>query len=105
VDTGIPRLDAYEEAVNSVDDLIEACRSIAKKLSLKRARTTVIDTMTKLMRLVLDLIGDWQESSACGAIATALPMCKAHFPAMNFASIAAGVPKATNIKPLLAETR
>jgi hypothetical protein len=81
-DTGISRTEAYEEARNSIDDLIEACRNIAQKLSLKKARTTVIDTMTKL---VPDLIEDWQESSARGAISTALAMCKAHFPAMDFA--------------------
>jgi hypothetical protein len=104
-DSGIPRVDAYEEARNFVDDLIEACRNIARKLSLKKAHTKVIDTMTKLMRLVPDLIGDWQESSAHGAAATLLVMCKEHFPTMNFASIAAGVPKATNIELLLAETR
>jgi hypothetical protein len=84
--------------------LIEACRNIARKLSLKKACTTVIDTMTKLMRMVLDLVGDWQESSARGPAATALAMCNAHFPTMDFASIAAGVPNATNIKLLLAET-
>jgi hypothetical protein len=104
-DFGIPHLDAYEEDANSVEDLIEACRNVARKLSLKKARTSVIDTMMKVMRLVPKLIGDWQESSACGAAATALAMCKAHFPAMNFASVADGVPKATNTKHLLAETR
>ena len=29
----------------------------------RNTRTTVIDTMTKLMKLVPNLIGDWQESS------------------------------------------
>ncbi|KAK1660664.1 hypothetical protein QYE76_048823 [Lolium multiflorum] len=103
-DNGLSRTEAYEEARNSIDDLIEACRTIAQKLSLKKARTTVIDTMT-LMKLVPDLIGDWQESSARGAAACALAMCKAHFPAINFAMIARGVPKATNVKLALAETQ
>jgi hypothetical protein len=61
--------------------------------------------MTKLMKLVPDLIGDWQESSAREAAATALAMCKAHLPAMDFATIARGVPKATNIKQALAKTQ
>jgi hypothetical protein len=61
--------------------------------------------MSKLMRLVPDLIGDWQESSARGAASTALAMWKAHFPTINFASITVGVPKAANVKLLLAETR
>jgi hypothetical protein len=104
-DSGIPRTDAYEEAGNSVEDLIEACQNIARRLSLKRARTTVVDKKTKLMRMVPELIGDWQESSTRGAATTVLAMCKAHFPTMDFASVAAGVPKATNIRPLLAETR
>ncbi|KAK1660623.1 hypothetical protein QYE76_048782 [Lolium multiflorum] len=103
-DNGLSRTEAYEEARNSIDDLIEACRTIAQKLSLKKARTTVIDTMT-LMKLVPDLIGDWKESSARGAAACALAMCKAHFPAINFATIARGVPKATNVKLALAETQ
>jgi hypothetical protein len=91
-DAGVSSVDAYEEAGNFIEDLIEACRRIAQKLSLKKAGTTVIDTMTKLMKMVPDLIEDWQESSARGAAATALAMCKAHFPAMDFASIAVGVP-------------
>jgi hypothetical protein len=104
-DAGISHADAYEEAGNSIEDLIEACRKIAQKLSLKKARTTVIDTMTKLMKMVPDLIGDWKESSARGAAATALAMCKAHFTAMDYARIAIGVTKSFNIKNLLAETR
>jgi hypothetical protein len=104
-DTRISRVEAYEVAGNSVEDLIEACRNIARKLSLKKARTTVIDTMTKLMKMVSELIGDWQESSARGAATTTLAMCKAHFPVMDFATITRGVPKATNVKQVLAETQ
>ncbi|KAK1666404.1 hypothetical protein QYE76_054563 [Lolium multiflorum] len=74
-DAGVSCVDAYEEAGNSIKDLTEACRNIAQKLSLKKARTTVIDTMTKLMKMVPDLIGDWQD------------------------------PEATNVKQLLGETR
>jgi hypothetical protein len=87
-DTEISRTEAYEEARNSIDDLIEACQNIAQKLSPKKVRTTVIDTMMKLMKLVPGLIGDWQESSAHGASSYALAMCKEHFPAMDFATIA-----------------
>ncbi|KAK1666893.1 hypothetical protein QYE76_055052 [Lolium multiflorum] len=101
----VSRVDAYEEAGNTIEDLIEACQRIAQKLSLKKGRTTVIDTMTKLMKMVSDLIRDWQESSARGAAVTTLAMCKAHFPAMDFARIVVGVPKATNVKQLLGETR
>jgi hypothetical protein len=61
--------------------------------------------MTKLMKLVPDLIGDRQESSARGAASIALAMCKAYFPAMDFATIARGVPKGTNVKEALAETQ
>jgi hypothetical protein len=103
-DNGVSRVETYEEAGNYIEDLLEACRNIARRLSLKKARTTVIDTMTKLMCMVPDLIGDLQESSARGAAATALAMCKAHFPAMDFARIDVGVLNATNIKNLLAET-
>ena len=98
------RAEAYVEAKNSVEDLIEACRAIARKLSLKGYRTTVIDKMAKLMLLVPEIMEDWQESSARGAVATVLAMCKAHFPAMDFATIARGVPKGTNVKKALAET-
>ena len=57
------------------------------------------------MRVVPELIRDWQESSARGAASIALAMCKAHFPTMSFASITRGVPKGTNIKAALAETK
>jgi hypothetical protein len=60
--------------------------------------------MMKLMKMVPDLIRDWQESSTRGATSIALAMCKAHFPAMDFATIACGVPKGTNVKTALAET-
>jgi hypothetical protein len=54
--------------------------------------------------MVPDLIKDWQESSACEAASIALAMCKAHFPAMDFATIARGVPNVTNVKAALVET-
>jgi hypothetical protein len=72
---------------------------------LKRSRTTLIDRTTKLMQMVPDLLKDWQESSARGLASIALAMCKAHFPAMSFATIARGVPKGTNVKAALAETK
>lgn len=103
-DSGLARTEAYEEARNSIDDLFEACRGIAETLSLKKARTTIIDKMTKLMKLVPDLIRDWQESSARGAASITLSMCKSYFPAMDFATVARGVPKGTNVKKALAET-
>jgi hypothetical protein len=61
--------------------------------------------MEKLMKMVPDLIGDWQESSARGAAAIALAMCKAHFPVMDFTRIVVRVSKATNVKQLLVKTR
>jgi hypothetical protein len=76
---------------------------VATKLALKRASTKAMDTMTNMMSMVPDLIRDWQESSACGAAAHALIMCKAHFLAMNLVHIALGVPKATNIKKIIRE--
>jgi hypothetical protein len=98
-------VEAYEEARVSIDNLFEACREIAKSLPLKKARTTVIDTMTKLMGFVPELIRDWQASSARGAASIVLAMCKKHFPSMNFASIVSGAPKGTNLKAILAETK
>ncbi|KAK1647490.1 hypothetical protein QYE76_065295 [Lolium multiflorum] len=58
-DDGISRTEAYEEAGTSIEDLIEAWK-IAQNLSLKKARTKVIDTMTNMMCMVPKLIGDWQ---------------------------------------------
>ncbi|KAK1606870.1 hypothetical protein QYE76_030543 [Lolium multiflorum] len=104
-DSTLKRTEAYEEAWNSIDDLFETCRGIAKSLSLKRAETTLIDTMTKLMRQVPELIKDWQESSARGVASLTLATCKAHFPSMNFADIARGAPKGTNMRAALAETQ
>jgi hypothetical protein len=103
-DDSLSHTEAYDEVGNSIEDLIEVCWKIAKKLCLKKARTTVIDTMTKMMLLVLDLIGDWQESSARGVAAHVFVMCKAHFPTLDFAKIAGGVPKTTNVKKLLVQT-
>ncbi|KAK1648634.1 hypothetical protein QYE76_066439 [Lolium multiflorum] len=104
-ESSLSSMEAYKEARNSIDDLFKACRGIAKSLSLKRAGTTLIDRMTKLMRMVPDLIKDWQESSSRGVASITLAMCKAHFPTLSFASVARGVPKGTNIKASLAETQ
>ena len=82
-----------------------ACRGVAKKLSLKRASTKVMDTMTNLMSLVPELIRDWQESSARGAAGRVLVMCKAHFPTMDLAKISQGVPKSTNVNQLIRDIR
>ena len=102
-DSTLKRTEAYEEARSSIDDLVEACRGIAKSLNLKRAKTTVIDRMTKLMRNVPELIKDWQESSSRGVAALVLATCKAHFPTMRFADVARGVPKDTVMRHLLSE--
>ncbi|KAK1631011.1 hypothetical protein QYE76_005326 [Lolium multiflorum] len=104
-DATLKRNEAYEEAQSSIDSLFEACRGVAKSLSLKRAGTTVIDTMTKLIKQVPELIKDWQESSARGVASLVLATCKAHFPTMNFADVSRGAPKGTNMRALLAETQ
>ncbi|KAK1692424.1 hypothetical protein QYE76_009121 [Lolium multiflorum] len=67
--------------------------------------TTVIDTMTKLIKQVPELIKDWQESSARGVASLVLATCKAHIPTMSFADVARGVPKGANMRILLAETQ
>ncbi|KAK1686389.1 hypothetical protein QYE76_047237 [Lolium multiflorum] len=104
-DATLKRTEAYEEARSSIDNLFEACRGVAKSLSLKRAGTAVIDTMTKLIKQVPELIKDWQESSARRVASLVLATCKAHFLTMNFADVARGAPKGTNMRILLAETR
>jgi hypothetical protein len=103
-ESALSRTETYKEARNSIDDLFQACRGITETLSLKRSRTSIIDRMTKMMKMVPDLIRDWQESSARGAASIALAMCKLYFPAMNFATVACGVPKGTNLKKALAKT-
>ncbi|KAK1650037.1 hypothetical protein QYE76_067842 [Lolium multiflorum] len=104
-DSTLKRTEAYDEARSSIDELVEACRGIAKSLSLKKAKTTVIDTMSKLMRQVLELIKDWQESSARGVASLVLATCKAHFPTMRFADVARDTFKGTNMRTILAETQ
>ncbi|KAK1670389.1 hypothetical protein QYE76_058548 [Lolium multiflorum] len=84
----LKRTEAYDEARSSIDELFAACRGIAKALSLKRAKTTVIDTMSRRMKQVSEFIKDWQESSARGVASLVLATCKAHFPTLNFADIA-----------------
>ncbi|KAK1610684.1 hypothetical protein QYE76_034357 [Lolium multiflorum] len=102
--SNLTRTEAYDEARISIDALFEACRGIATALSLKKAKTTVIDTMTKLMKLVPDFIKDWQESSARGVASLILATCKAHFPSLNLANVARGAPKGSDMDALLAET-
>ncbi|KAK1664419.1 hypothetical protein QYE76_052578 [Lolium multiflorum] len=104
-DATLKKTEAYEEVKSSIDNLFEACRGVAKSLSLKRAGTAVIDTMTKLIKQVPELIKDWQESSARGVASLVLATCKAHFPTMSLADVARGVPKGANMRILLAETQ
>ncbi|KAK1620986.1 hypothetical protein QYE76_026503, partial [Lolium multiflorum] len=104
-ESALKRTEAYDEARSSIDDLFAACRGIAKSLSLKRAKTTVIDTMSKLMKQVPEFIKDWQESSARGVASLVLATCKAHFPTMKFADIARSTPKGANMRAILAETQ
>ncbi|KAK1611708.1 hypothetical protein QYE76_035381 [Lolium multiflorum] len=103
-ESNLKRTEAYDEARISIDALFEACRGIAKTLSLKKAKTTIIDTMTKLMQQVPDFIKDWQKSSARGAASLVLATCKAHFPSLNLADVARGAPKDSDMGALLAET-
>ncbi|KAK1607932.1 hypothetical protein QYE76_031605 [Lolium multiflorum] len=104
-ESNLKRTEAYEEAHKSIGGLFEACRGIAKTLSLKKAKTSVIDTMTQLMELVPDFIKDWQKSSARGVASLVLATCKAHFPALNFANVARGAPKGSDMGVILAETQ
>ncbi|KAK1660686.1 hypothetical protein QYE76_048845 [Lolium multiflorum] len=103
-ESNLTRTEAYDEARKSIDALFEACRGIATALSLKKAKTTVIDTMTKLMGLVPDFIKDWQKSSARGVASLVLATCKAHFPSLNMATVARGAPKGSDMSALLTET-
>ncbi|KAK1648167.1 hypothetical protein QYE76_065972 [Lolium multiflorum] len=96
-------VEKHAQEMADLDDKLS--KGITKSLSLKRAGTTLIDTMTKLMRQVPELIKDWQESSSRGVASLTLAMCKAHFPTMNFADVARGAPKGTNIRAALAETQ
>ncbi|KAK1667478.1 hypothetical protein QYE76_055637 [Lolium multiflorum] len=104
-ESNLKRAKAYDEARISINSLFEACRGIAKTLSLKKAKTSVIDTMTKLMEQVPDFIKDWQKSSARGVASLVLATCKAHFPALNFADVARGAPKGSDMGAILSETQ
>ncbi|KAK1696517.1 hypothetical protein QYE76_013214 [Lolium multiflorum] len=104
-ESNLKRTEAYDEARISIDALFEACRGIAKTLSLKKAKTTIIDTMTNLMEQVPDFIKDWQKSSARGVASLVLATCKAHFPSLNFANVARGAPKGSDMGAILAETQ
>ncbi|KAK1670932.1 hypothetical protein QYE76_059091 [Lolium multiflorum] len=104
-ESNLKRTEAYDEARISIDALFEACRGIAKTLSLKKAKTTIIDTMTNLMEQVPDFIKDWQKSSARGVASLVLATCKAHFPSLNFANVARGAPEGSDMGAILAETQ
>ncbi|KAK1629102.1 hypothetical protein QYE76_003417 [Lolium multiflorum] len=105
IESSSSRMEAYDEARSSIDALFAACRGFAKTLSLKRAKTTVIDTMTKLMEQVPEFIKDWQESSARGVASLVLATCKAHFPSLNFADVARGTPEGADMRAILSETK
>jgi hypothetical protein len=100
-DDGLTRTEAYEDVGNAIDDLMSAaCRGVTKKLSLKRASTKVMDTMTNLMSLVPELIRDWQESSAHGA--SAVPwLCSKHIFLPWTWRRSLGVPKDANVNQLV----
>ncbi|KAK1687025.1 hypothetical protein QYE76_047873 [Lolium multiflorum] len=104
-ESNLKRMEAYDEARISIDALFEACRGITKTLSLKKAKTTIIDTMTNLMEQVPDFIKDWQKSSARGVASLVLATCKAHFPSLNFANVARGAPEGSDMGAILAETQ
>ncbi|KAK1696247.1 hypothetical protein QYE76_012944 [Lolium multiflorum] len=104
-ESNLKRTEAYDEAWISIDSLFAACRGIAKSLSLKRAKTSVIDTMTKLMEQVPEFIKDWQESSARGVASLVLATCKAHFPSLSFANVAHGTPEGSDMGAILSETK
>ncbi|KAK1613224.1 hypothetical protein QYE76_036897 [Lolium multiflorum] len=103
-DSNLTRTEAYDEARISIDALFGACRGIATALRLKKAKTTVVDTMTKLMRQVPEFMKDWQKSSARGAASLVLATCKAFFPSLNLAQVARGAPESSDMSALLAET-
>ncbi|KAK1600776.1 hypothetical protein QYE76_017987 [Lolium multiflorum] len=103
-DSNLTRTEAYDEARISIDALFGACRGIATALRLKKAKTTVVDTMTKLMRQVPEFMKDWQKSSARGAASLVLATCKAFFPTLNLAQVARGAPESSDMSALLAET-
>ncbi|KAK1670908.1 hypothetical protein QYE76_059067 [Lolium multiflorum] len=100
-ESNLKRTEAYDEARISIDALFEACRRIAKTLSLKKAKTTVIDTMTNLMEQVPDFIKDWQRSSARGVASLVLATCKAHFPSLNLRMLHAEPPRVPTWVPFL----
>ncbi|KAK1645544.1 hypothetical protein QYE76_063349 [Lolium multiflorum] len=60
-EANLKRTEAYEEARISIDAFVWALSRVIT-LSLKKAKTTVIDTMTNLMQQVPEFIKDWQKS-------------------------------------------
>ncbi|KAK1600795.1 hypothetical protein QYE76_017728 [Lolium multiflorum] len=75
-DSNLSRTEAYDEARISIDKLFEACRN--RHALSEEAKTTVIDTMTKLMDRcrISSRTGRVQHAESLSS----LGHCKAHFP-------------------------
>ncbi|KAK1630740.1 hypothetical protein QYE76_005055 [Lolium multiflorum] len=101
-ESNLTRTEAYDEARKSIDALFEACRGIATALSLKKAKTTVIDTMTKLMRWcrISSRIGRVQHAES----PPSLGHLQGSLPLTQHGDVARGAPKGSDMSALLTET-
>ncbi|KAK1661038.1 hypothetical protein QYE76_049197 [Lolium multiflorum] len=99
-ESNLKRTEAYDEARSLIDALFEACRGIATALSLKKAKTRVIDTMTKLAQRCRFI-------KEAEVFSTEPPPSLGHtgsLPSLNLADVARGAPKDSDMGALLAET-
>ncbi|KAK1647653.1 hypothetical protein QYE76_065458 [Lolium multiflorum] len=102
--------DKHIQEVSDIAENLKKSQQRVKTLAAKnRAQEEEAEAIDKMIFRkdfsVPELIKDWQESSARGVASLVLATCKAHFPTMNFADVARGAPKGTNMRAAHAETQ
>ncbi|KAK1608535.1 hypothetical protein QYE76_032208 [Lolium multiflorum] len=88
-----------EKHAQDVSDLADKLKKSHQRVKTLAAKNKAYETEAENIDKMIF------PSSSRGVASLTLAMCTAHFPAMNFARVACGVPKGTNIKVALTESQ
>ena len=95
------RRNLYTRAGMTLRKLIQACRNIAKVMTIEDGDTCDAEALAEKMHKVPHFIEDWQKSSARGAARLALAMCLARNSDLDLDLVTSGVPIEANDEELL----
>ena len=95
------RKSLYTKAGVVLRELIQACRNIAKVMTIEGGDTCDAEALAEKKHKVPHFIEDWQKSSARGAARVALAMCLARDSALDLDLVTSGVPVGANDEELL----